>query len=141
MRVTMLLCDHAQVADNKLFINGAGWDRCTTPTPPHTVAIMVSVPWDRTNVEIPYELRLVHEDGGLVQMTSADGSQVAIGASGTFEVGRPSGIRPGTAISVPMAVPFSPMALEGDTGYAWRLTIDGQGDENWSLPFRTLPAH
>lgn len=139
MRVTMLLCDHAQVADNKLFINGGGWDRCSAPTPPHSVAILLSVPWDRTNVQMHYELRLIHEDGGMVQITAADGSQVPVGASGTFEVGRPSGLRPGTPISVPMALPFSPMALDPDTGYAWRLTIDGESEEDWSLPFRTMP--
>lgn len=101
---------------------------------------LLPVPWHRTNVQISYEWRLVNEDGAMVQMAMQGGSTKPVGASGTFEVGRPSGLRPGTAIAVPKALPFSPMALVPDTGYAWRLFIDGESHEDWSLPFRTLPS-
>ena len=140
MRVTMLLCDHAQVADNKLFINGAGWDRCTTPTPAHSVAILVGVPWDRTNVRIPYELRLVNEDGALVQRTGPQGAAVRIGAAGTLEVGRPAGAPPGSSVAVPLVVNVTPLALPADAGFEWRLLVDGEGRQEWSLPFRTVSS-
>ncbi len=126
MKVSMMLCDHAQVADNKLFINGAGWDVCGTPTPPHAVAILVAVPWDQTNIRFEYQLQLVSEDGRRVGE-----------AGGAFEVGRPSGLRPGTPITVPLVMAVTPMQLDADTGYEWRLVIGGRTEEDWSLPFRT----
>lgn len=133
----MLLCDHAQIADNKLFINGAGWDRCGTPTPPHSVAILVSVPWGATNSPTGYRLQLIHEDGGIVQQDGPDG-RIPVGAQGTFEVGRPVGIPPGSAISVPLVVNVAPLPLPPNTGFEWRLTIAGESARDWSLPFRTL---
>ena len=137
MKVTMLLCDHAQIADHKLFINGAGWNMCGTPTPPHAIAVLVSVPWDQTNVRFDYQLQLVHEDGRDVTQQGPAGP-VPVGASGTFEVGRPSGVRPGTAIAVPLVINVAPLPLDPDTGFEWRLLIAGITQEGWSLPFRTL---
>ncbi len=136
MKVTMLLCDHAQIANNKLFISGAGWDMCGTPTPMHAVAVLVSVPWDQTNVRFEYRLQLIHEDGRQVTRTGPAGP-VPIEAVGTFEVGRPTGLRPGSSISVPLVMNAVPMQLDADTGYEWRLLIAGETREGWSLPFRT----
>lgn len=136
MKVTMLLCDHAQIANNKLFISGAGWDMCGTPTPPHAVAVLVSVPWDQTNVRFDYRLQLIHEDGRQVPRSSAPGA-APVEAAGSFEVGRPTGLRPGSSISVPLVINATPLALDPDTGYEWRLQIGGESQEGWSLPFRT----
>jgi hypothetical protein len=49
MRVTMLLCDFAQVAEGKLNIIGAGWSQTNAQTSVSAVAIKVDVPWDLTN--------------------------------------------------------------------------------------------
>ena len=52
-----------------------------------------------------------------------------------FEVGRPAGIKPGTPLELPLAVNSGPLALEPGGRYEWRLTIDGEGDEDWRLAF------
>ena len=133
----MLLCDHAEVADNKLFINGAGWDACGSPSPPHGVAILINVPWGQTNREHKYSLRLLDEDGNQVTMPGPAG-EVAVEATGSFEVGRPPGVPPGTAMSVPLALNVGPLLLEQGKGYEWRLSLEGQPEDDWRVAFRTV---
>lgn len=44
MKVTMMLADHAEVAEGKLFINGGGWT-VTGPGPiPFGIALFIEVP-------------------------------------------------------------------------------------------------
>ena len=63
MKLTMLLCDHVAAAEGKLYVNGAGWTQ-TGPEPmPSAIAVLVEVPWDRTNRSIGFQLTLRHEDG------------------------------------------------------------------------------
>lgn len=135
----MLLCDHAEVADNKLFINGAGWDTCGSPSPPHAVAVLVHVPWDQTNTVHRYSLHLLDEDGQPVTMPGPTG-QVAVEATGGFEVGRPPGVPHGTAIAVPLALNVGPLLLDAGRGYEWRLRLDDSVEDQWSVPFRTVSA-
>ena len=52
-----------------------------------------------------------------------------------FEVGRPAGIKPGTPLELPLAVNSGPLPLEPGGRYEWRLSIDGEGDEDWRLAF------
>jgi Family of unknown function (DUF6941) len=133
----MLLCDHAEIADNKLFINGAGWELCSTPTPPHAVAVLVAVPWGQTNQPHPYRLQLVDEDDAPVVQPGPTG-QVTIEASGSFEVGRPPGVPHGIEIGVPLVLNVGPLGLEPGKGYHWQLSIDNHADDAWRLTFRTL---
>ena len=89
MIVHLMLCDHAQVADGKLFINGGGITRFYgAGLPPGTsIALLLLVPWERTNEKIDVQLDLLTEDGHPV--TDAEGA--GLGMSGQFEVGRPPG--------------------------------------------------
>ena len=50
-------------------------------------------------------------------------------------MGRPAGIKPGTPLELPLAVNSGPLALDPGGRYEWRLTIDGEGDEDWRLAF------
>jgi len=45
VRVTMMLCDAAQVADGKLFILGGGWSLIGPDPMPSAIAIKVDVGW------------------------------------------------------------------------------------------------
>ena len=51
-----------------------------------------------------------------------------------FEVGRPAGIKPGTPLELPLAVNSGPLPLEPGGRYEWRLSIDGESDEDWRSP-------
>ena len=139
MRVTMLLADHAVVAEGKLYVSGGGWS-ITGPAPtPSAIAMKIDVPWDRTNSKIALQMRLLKEDGETVFVPGPAGLQeVSIDAE--FEVGRPPGLKKGTSIDVPVAFPLGPLPLPPGR-YSWRLSLDGESADDWHLSFtvRDMP--
>jgi hypothetical protein len=139
MKVTMLLADSAQEVGGKLYVLGGGWS-ITGVGAPSALAIKFDVPWDRANQRHKIALELQTEDGEPVLIPGPDGEQVPLRIEGQLEVGRPPGLRPGTPIDAAMAINIGPLPLEPDHRYAWRLTIDGHGDEDWSLPFTVRAA-
>jgi hypothetical protein len=110
----MLLCDAAQVADGKLFVLGGGWSITGAQMGPSAIALKLEVPWDQTDVAHHWELYLVDADG------------------------RPVTIQTGAPLDVPIAVNLPPLPVQGGERYEWRLTIDGESDEDWTVAFSTL---
>jgi hypothetical protein len=140
VKVTMLLADAAQEVGGKLYILGGGWS-ITGPTPtPMAIALKLEVPWDRTNEQHRLLLELLDEDGAPVLVTDDQGEQVPLQVSGEFEAGRPPGIKPGTPIDSALAVNFGPLQLQSGRRYQWRLSIDGETEEDWALGFSTRPG-
>jgi hypothetical protein len=135
MRVTMMLADHAQVADGKLFVSGGGWSVCGPGLVACAVALLFHVPWQRTNERISFTLRLLDEDGMPVSQPGPDGSQ-EVQAGGQFEAGRPAGLAPGTDINVPITF-NTILQLAPGRRFTWVLEVDGQVDEAWRLSFAT----
>lgn len=135
----MLLADAAQAAEGKLYIIGGGWS-VTGPDPvPSAIAIKIEVPWSETNKKHHWLLSLVDADGAPVSVPTPEGdSPIQVG--GEFEVGRPPGIPPGTPIDLPLAINIGPLPLPAGGRYVWRLTVDGQTDENWQVSFTTREA-
>jgi hypothetical protein len=132
VRVTLMLADSAQEVGGKLYILGGGWSVTGPVVPPSAVAVKIDVPWDEANRAHSWVLRLIDEDGMPV-LVDADGGELRV--EGTFEVGRPPGVRPGTPIDVPLAVNFGPLPLRPGTRYVWELSIDGRLDEDWNRQF------
>jgi hypothetical protein len=139
VKVTLLLADAAQAAEGKLYILGGGWS-VTGPAPsPSALAAYVQVPWDQTNTKHSFVFELLTSDGHPVIVGTPDGEQPLV-IDGSFEVGRPAGIKPGSPIDFPLAINLGPLPLPPGQRFEWRLTIDGQADENWRLPFSTRPG-
>jgi hypothetical protein len=135
----MMLCDHAQVAEGKLFIAGGGWG-LTGPQPAQSaVAILISVPWDRANSKISFSLRLLDQDGVPVEQPGPMGP-VPVQVEGAFEVGRPAGLAPGTSLEVPLAFNVPPLPLPPARRFVWELSIDGDTQDDWHRSFSTRPA-
>ena len=137
VKVTMLLADYAQVADGKLTVVGGGWS-LTGPEPtPFGIAILVHVPWDQANRRHSLRLELLDADGSPVLVTTDEGGEapVVFFDDIEFEVGRPAGLKPGTPLELPLAITSGPLPLEPGTRYEWRLSIDGQTDDDWRLGF------
>ena len=129
VKVTMLLADFAQVADGTLTVVGGGWSLSGPEPTPFGIAILVHVPWDQANRRHVIRLELVDADGTAVMMEpTEDGEErpIVFLDDVEFEVGRPAGIKPGTP-------------LEPGGRYEWRLSIDGESDEDWRMAFSVRP--
>lgn len=130
----MLLCDHAEVADGKLFVNGGGWDQISANGGPTGIAVLVQVPWVNTNEQKKITVSLMDHDGRSVTGASPAG-ETPIKFEITFEVGRPPGVPHGSDVGVPFALNFPPLALTPAQSYYWLVEIDGE--EVGRASFRT----
>jgi hypothetical protein len=138
VKVTMLLCDAAQVSDGKLYILGGGWSM-TGPDPvPSAVALKIDVDWHEAETSHHWELFLEDADGRPVLMETPDGTQ-PVEVRGEFTVSQPPEIPEGSPIDVALAVNLGPIPLAPATRFAWRLTIDGDSLPGASLGFTTRP--
>lgn len=134
IRVTMLLAESAQVADNKLFILGGGLALVSPAPSPLAVAMKIDVPWDRADRQHNWKLELLDADG----MPVLVGDRPII-VAGTFEVGRSDQLQPGTPLPMPLAVNFSGLALPAGQRFAWRLAIDDDTEPDWQTAFTIAP--
>ena len=93
----LMIADAAEVVGNKLYLLGGGWDRMSVNTafPLNKqigIALSFKVPWVETNERHQFEIEVATDD-----------AQTLHKASGEIEVGRPTGIPPGTDQRVQMA--------------------------------------
>lgn len=138
-KVTMLLADHAEAINGKLYIMGGGWS-ITGPAPsPSALAIKIEVPWHDTNRRHELKVELLDGDDHPVLVPTPAGNSALV-VTGSFEVGRPPGIIVGSPLDVPFAFNIGPIPLEPERRYIWRLSIDGQSDEHWQVAFSTRPS-
>lgn len=124
LRIQLILCD-AAVSDptGKIHMLGAGWGTCPTPTPPHAVAALIKVPWDRTNQQLSLKFRLVDADGHPVTIETPEGAS-EVQAAGQLEVGRPPGVTPGTELGLSFCVNVPSLPLARGR-YEWQAEADG----------------
>lgn len=134
---TMMLCDHAQVADGKLFINGGGWSITAAHAAPSAIAMLVMVPWNRAGSPLSMQVDLIDEDGHPV-VQQAEGAVNPVSISVQIDVERPAAHPAGVPIDVPLALGIPPLHLSPYSRYSWRLSIDGATREEWALSFSTL---
>ncbi|HEX4690198.1 MAG TPA: hypothetical protein VH276_05870 [Solirubrobacteraceae bacterium] len=140
MRATLLLADSAQVADGKLYLLGGGWN-ITGPQPtPFALAMLIEVPWDRANEEHQLRVECLDADGALVLVSQSDEGEQPLAFEARFEIGRPPGIKRGAPLNVPLAINLPPQQFVPNSRYEWRLSINGQTDEEWRVTFSTRPA-
>ena len=133
VKVTMLLCDAAEAVGGKLYILGGGWSMASPASTRSAIAIYIQVPWDQTNYSHHFRLELLDADAQPV--LTPEGQPVFV--EGNFEVGRPAGLKPGVPIDVPLALNVGQMQLPPDNRFEWRLTLDGESNDAWRLPFGT----
>lgn len=135
----MLLADYAVVSDGKLTIVGGGWSQTGPEPAAFGIGLLIQVPWDRANTVHSFSVELLDADGGAVAFEADEEEDHAVAFGGEFEVGRPPGLKPGTPLDFPVAVNSTPLPLEPGR-YEWRLTIDGDSREDWTLPFTVRSA-
>lgn len=140
MKVTMLLADYCQVdGNNKLTAVGAGWS-LTEGGPnavPFGIGVILRVPWDRANEDHHFVLELLTEDGAPVHR-GEPGDATTIKLDGTFRVGRPADLTPGTDLDWAFALNSGPLPLPPGMGFVWRLSINHDEVVD-QISFRTRP--
>ncbi len=137
INVTMVLADHAQVADGKLFVAGGGWTDMTGAAP-FAVAMVIEIPIERTGTNHKFELDLIDAHGQPALMPTPNG-MVPVHQEIDMQVEAPEDA-PSTASFVsPFVFKHGPMPV-APADYEWRLMVDGETRENWRLPFHVRPA-
>jgi len=119
----LILCDAAQAdpTTGKLHMLGAGWTVVGTPTPPHAVALMVQVPWDRANERLPVRVELLTGDGHPVLLPGPTAPQPVL-QEAELEVGRPVGVAKGSTLAAAFALNIGPLPLPVGR-YEWRAKV------------------
>jgi hypothetical protein len=133
-RISMMLADSAQSVGGKLYLLGGGWNS-TFPGLPGAIAGIVTVPWSETNRKHVLELNLLDDAGAAVRVPTGNGDFAPLQIRNEFEIGRPPGVRPGSSFPNPIAINYLALPLQAGRSYEWRWTIDGQGHDDWRLPF------
>jgi hypothetical protein len=94
----LLLSDHSESVNGKLYMVGGGWNMLRLPELPHEwgfhIALGLDVGWDETNTQ--HEL--------LVNLHDPDGAELGEGLSAEFEAGRPPGMPVGQEQRLVMSI-------------------------------------
>jgi hypothetical protein len=138
-KVTMLLADAAQQVNGKLYILGGGWSVINPGPVAFAIAVYIQTAWHRANMKNTFRLELLDSDGGAVMLTGPDGEEVPLFLEGEFEVGRLPGMKHGIPIDGGFAWTLG-VALPADTRLEFRMTLNGETHEEWTLPFTTRAA-
>ena len=94
----LLLADHSESVNGKLYMVGGGWNVLRLPELPHDwgfhIALGLDVGWDETNN---------HHDL-LVNVHDPDGNELGEGLAAEFEAGRPPGMPAGQEQRLVMSI-------------------------------------
>jgi hypothetical protein len=122
LQVQLILCDAAQADPytGKVHMLGAGWSVTSTPTA-HAVAVLIKIPWDRSNERLPIKLSLLDEDGHPIELPTP-GGPTRVENAGTIEAGRPAGVAAGSLLDASFALNVPPLPLTPGR-YQWRLEL------------------
>jgi hypothetical protein len=96
----LILADHAEAVNGKLYLMGGGWDRRAVADfrqlQIFAVAVAVLIPWTETNRPLPLT----------VSLTDLDGAPVAPPLQTQLTAGRPANAKPGQKLRYMLAVNF-----------------------------------
>ena len=116
----LLLCEWAEVINQKLYVMGASIDTVAAGGPvPLALAVVCYIPWQQTNQRQHLRLTLMTEDGE----NFVDDAGNPVQVEGDIEIGRPPGTKHGTVFLAPLAVKLPPL-LYPVGGYRWELFIN-----------------
>jgi hypothetical protein len=136
VKVTLMLADAAQAVGGKLYVLGGGWSNIYGAAP-FAIAIKIEVPWSRASESHDFRLELLDADGHPVELPQEDGSTQPLVIEGQVSTGIAPGVKAGTPMDAVLAISLGPLPL--DVGrYEWRLTIDGDTQDDWRLAFNRM---
>lgn len=132
MEIAALLCNHAEVQNNRLYVSGGGIDQSVVPAGQPgpwsvslSVGLSIEIPWIETNKDHAVHIALLDADGNPVEVQTNSAERQTFGVDLRFNLGRPPLLEPGTSQNVALAVniPILPFATLGS--YTFAVSIDG----------------
>lgn len=140
VRLTLMLCDHADAVNGKLYINGGGWSVIGPQPTPGGIGVAMKIPWDEREDQHVLRFDLLDSDGHPVRVIQTPQGIEPLWIEGTIQMeGSFDGVKPGTPIDAVFAVNYGPLPLAPGSRYEWRATVNGAGHEDWFLAFSTRP--
>ena len=126
----LLICDFAEVINDKLYVQGGGIDRVVADVPVSlSLAVVVPVSWNDTNRRQNIRLELRTSDGHPYPPGPDDpGTGPGAVVEGSYEVGRPPGSAPGMSFLAKLAIRL-PFMIYARGTYEWRLVIEDQSTD------------
>lgn len=93
-----------------------------------TLVLLMKVPWDQANQRHKAVIKLVDSDGQAPLVgQDQNGNPAPLQIMGEFEVGRPAGLPPGTALDNSLVINLGPgIPLNPGSTYEWRVEVDDE---------------
>jgi hypothetical protein len=137
LNVSVMLANFAKASDNMLDVQQAGWTFVGPGPVSFFVAGLVYCQWHEANQKHELKVELLDADGRAFPHP-INGQPVQVGV--VFEIGRPPGVKPGATMTMPFALPFGAFELDPGAQYEIRVSVDGEGRDEWRLPFTVREA-
>jgi hypothetical protein len=132
MELTGILCNHAEVQNNLLYVSGGGIDRVgvpgNIPGPWNinlAIGMNISVPWTETNKEHVVTVDLVDFDSHPVLIPSGVETVSPLRVEMKFNVGRPPTLEVGESQSISLAINLPALPISEIGNYSFILNVDG----------------
>ena len=138
-KVTMLLADAAQRVGGKLYVLGGGWSIINPGSVMFAIAVYIQTAWTRGDTQNEFRIDLLDSDGVPVLVESPDGAEVPLFLEGDFFAPRSPEVKAGTPLDGGFIWNVA-LSLPADSRLEFRLTINGETHEDWTLPFTTRAA-
>jgi hypothetical protein len=133
MELTAILCNHAEVQNNLLYVSGGGIDRAfvplNVPGPWNLnlgIGMNITVPWNETNYEHVVTVDLVDFDSHPVLVPSGVDTVSPLQVEMRFNVGRPPTLETGESQSISLALNLPELPLAEIGNYSFLLSVDGE---------------
>jgi hypothetical protein len=146
MDLDVILCNHAEAAENKLFLTGGGINMCfVAPTPPHIITIglgiIVHVPWQLTNQPHTLSINLRDADSNPIVPWAPEGTPdpPPVQLKAPFNVGRPPFMPAGDDQTIAVATNFQNLPLREIGIYSFEIELDGSEVGHQSFRVLTPP--
>jgi hypothetical protein len=143
MELAALLCNHAEVQNNRLYILGGGVDQTVVPAGRRgpwsvslAIGLSIEVPWIETNKDHVIHIALVDAHGKPVEVQMNSTESQPFGVDLRFNLGRPMHLEKGESQNVALAVNVPALPFEELGSYTFVFSIDDT--ELRRLPYRLV---
>jgi hypothetical protein len=132
MELSAILCNHAEVQNNLLYLAGGGIDRAIIPQGvpgPWTISVSMGmtliVPWTQTNQQHSLTVTLVDADEQPLKVPTGPETEEPLRVDMQFNLGRPPTLEVGEGQTVSLAVNLPALPMPKLGGYFFVIAVDG----------------